>query len=142
MVRPIVKDIKALRKPSEPILPNEDYSTILQDLKDTLATVNGYALAAVQIGIYKKLAYIKANKDHPEIILINPRIIDKKQKFIFPESCLSFPGLILNCDRYALITIENNGKPEFYMDLVAVICQHEIDHCNGIDLFLKKHKAK
>jgi peptide deformylase len=141
MIKPICRSEKELRRPSLPILPTEDYSAILQDLKDTLATTTGYALSAIQIGIPKKLAYIKPRENRPEIILINAEVVEKKEKFVFPESCLSFPGITIYTDRYALITVNNNGRTEFYSDLDAIIVQHEIQHCRG-GLFMDvKHRA-
>lgn len=140
--------MKELRKPCLPIEKGEDISQIIQDLKDTLATVNGYALAANQIGYNKQVAYIKSSQLYkgetiPEIILINPKIIEKSEPIKFEESCLSFPGLTVLTRRYRLITLQNKEIIELYGNLLAVIIQHECAHCNSkvmMDFAYRKFK--
>jgi len=140
MIKPIVNNINELRKPCADVLPDEDISAILQDLKDTLATKKGYGLTANQIGIQKKLAYyVFKGKEN---VLINSKIIEKSDKIVFNEGCLSFPGVVVKTDRYTDITFINNGQQFSASGIEAIIIQHEIDHLNGRLIFDRKHKAK
>jgi len=154
MIKPIVYNIKELRKPCQDVLPEENVSQIMIDLKDTLYSLvgKGCGLADNQIGYNKKIAFIRLslNKEHTEFkeyYLINPKILDKKGKIIFPEACLSFPGIIINILRYRFLIIENTtlkGQLETLIlkDLEAVIVQHEIDHCHGRTLFVFNKNIK
>lgn len=140
MVKKIVTDIKELRKPCAEVLPDEDISAIILDLKDTLNTQKGIGLAANQIGINKKIAYYKFGEN--EVTLINPRIIEKWDRIVFAEGCLSFPGLEIKTDRYLGIMFENSGNKFEAGYLEAMIIQHEVDHLNGITILDRKHKAR
>ncbi len=140
MIKPIVNNIKELRKPCVEVEPDEDVSVILQDLKDTLATKKGYGLAANQIGVQKKIAFYKLGSS--EVTLINPKIIEKKDKIVFEEGCLSFPGLVIKTDRYQEIVFENSGAQFSASGIEAIIIQHEIAHLQGKTIFDFKHKAR
>ena len=143
MIKAIVNNIQELRKVCAEVEPDEDISTILQDLKDTLATKKGYGLAANQIGVQKKIAYYVL--DGKEVTLINPKIVEKDNKITFKEGCLSFPGIVILTDRYNTLTIELDRMPykQYSADgIEAIIIQHEVDHLNGITIFQRKHKAK
>ena len=155
MIKKIVTDITALRHPSILVEKNEDIKELIQDLKDTLATTTGYALAAPQIGINKQVCYIKIIKnidkeakkiDYEEIVAINPRIIEKDRKIIFRrEGCLSLLGLRIDTDRYVFCIVEyENEKRELQtsmpQDIISFIWQHEIDHLEGRTIIERKHK--
>lgn len=139
-MKPIIKDIKELRRPSIPVDKDEDLSDVVQDLKDTLATVEGYGLTANQIGVYKQLAYIKVGDE--EAVLLNPKILQREEKIKFKEGCLSIPGVEIYTDRYNKITFESNGEEFEAEGLLAIIIQHEVDHMNGITILQRRHKAR
>jgi peptide deformylase len=156
MIKSIITNINELRKPCELVTKNDDIKSIIQDLKDTLATRKGLALSANQIGIQKRICYCKVPKKvnpqtkevvYNEFVMINPEIIEKERKFIFPETCLSFPGLIIQTDRYVFITIKflNENFKEMtasMQDLEAVVAQHECSHLKGQIMFDFKHRRK
>jgi len=157
MIKPIVSNIKELRKPCVPVEPKEDIKEIIQDLKDTLATKKGYALSANQIGINKCICYIKVPKSvdkktkeitYEEIVAINPVIVEKSRKVISKdEGCLSFPGIRINTDRYIFsIVIYEDEKREKHtvlaQDLQSIVWQHEIAHLKGRTIFDDKHKSR
>ncbi len=139
MIKLIVNNIQELRKPCAEVLPDEDVSTMLQDLKDTLATLKGYGLAANQIGVQKKIAYYVF--EGKETILINPKIVEKSDRIVFEEGCLSFPGIVIKTDRYKEIVFVNNNKQYSANGIEAIIIQHECDHLCGIVIMDRKHKA-
>ncbi len=140
MVKPIIKDVKELRRTSIPVDSLDDLSNVLQDLKDTLATVEGYGLTANQIGVRKQLAYIKVGAE--EAVLLNPKILQREELIKVKEGCLSIPGVEIYADRYNKITFESNGEEYEAEGLLAQIVQHEVDHMNGIIVLQHKHKAK
>lgn len=143
MIKSIVTNIKELKKSSELVKEGEDITQIIQDLKGTLATKQGYGLAAIQIGIPKRVAYIKVNKT--ELVLVNSKILEKQEKIVFNEGCLSFSGIWVKTDRWNSITFQNgvNGEQKYSVDgLEAIVVQHEIAHFNGQTIFDFKHKAK
>ena len=156
MIKSIISNIKELRKPCEEVKKDENIKDIIQDLKDTLATKKGYALAANQIGINKKIAYCKIPKlnmqekklEYSEYVLINPKIVEKERKYIHKqEGCLSFPGLRIDTDRYVFIVVQflnENFQPQtaVMQDLEAAIVQHECDHIEGRTIFDRKHKRR
>lgn len=112
----------------------------------------GVGLAAPQIGIAKKIAIVRISTSHSSSIdfnLVNCEIAEKYDQFIFKdEGCLSFPGKLENTLRYNEIVIKNNlSYPNNFVvaGLPAIVCQHELDHLNGILIFdsmVKKPQIK
>ena len=155
IAKPLVTNYAQLRIPCEPVTKNDDIKGIVQDLKDGLDNLSGIGISGIQIGINKKISYIripqlneKKQLEMKEIILINPKIIEHSRSFIFKgEGCTSFPGLRIDTDRFVFITVVNYNEklePNTFMsqDLEGVCIQHEIDHTNGISIFQRKNKAK
>jgi peptide deformylase len=155
-IKPIVTNIAELRKPCTYVDPNENIREIIQSLKDTLEAKKGLGLTANQIGINKRISYIKIPKrinknkeiQYNELVLINAKIVEKDRPIrINNESCLSFPGINITTKRYVFITVEYlNEKMELqtamFQDLEALVLQHECDHQSGIVLFDRKWRAK
>lgn len=134
MVRDIVRDVMFLGMKSEDAV-REDLH-IAQDLLDTL-NANRHrcvGLAANMIGCRKRI--IAVSIGFADIAMINPRVVSKKNPYETVEGCLSLDGE-RPAERYEEIEVE-------YMDMAwkkrritlrgfpAQICQHEIDHCEGI----------
>lgn len=156
MKKDLIKDLTILRKPCEKVTEKDNLKSLIQDLKDSLDTNKGYAIAGNQIGYNKRIFYIKFPKldpktkkvEYEESIVINPKIVEKQTPFqMMGESCLSFPGLKLNTFRYGFIIVEHldeNLKPKTVLisNLKAVVYQHEIDHLNGKTIFDKKYRNK
>lgn len=146
----IITDISLLKQSCVQVLPGENIQSIVQQLKDTLEGTKGVGLSANQIGINKRVSYIripKPNKKPTEYVLVNPQIIEYNSRIVVPESCLSIPGLTVMVDRWSYITVVNhklNGEPEtiILQDLESIIFQHEIAHLNGRTILDDKHKAK
>ena len=139
-----------------------DYKTkeFCKNLITTMKHYNGMGIAAVQVGILKKIIVIstinlKKNnnknlklKEHP-IILINPKIIKKSQnKKIYIEGCLSFGNTFLKIERFNKIKVKYldlNGRVNFLEvsnNIIAACLQHEIDHTDGITLLDRLSKIK
>ncbi len=131
-----------LRKKCEP-LEKVDIETkkLMDDMLETMYAAPGIGLAAIQVGILKRLVVIDISKGEEEkkpVFLINPQIIHQSKKTsIYEEGCLSLPGQFAEIERPAECTlkyIDYNGKEkELKADgLFATCVQHEVDHLNGI----------
>jgi peptide deformylase len=109
--------------------------TLLKDMADTMYKADGVGLAAVQVGILKRIVVIDAGSGLFE--LINPRIIEETGEQIEIEGCLSLPGIMGEVKRPEIVKVEAldpNGEKitvEGHGLLARALC-HEIDHLNGI----------
>ncbi len=152
-----------LRKKSLP-LENVNDSTrkLLDDMLQTMYAAPGIGLAAVQIGVLKRIIVVDISKKEEEkkpIFLINPVITFKsKETSLFEEGCLSLPGYFAEIERPAKCKIEyinyNGKKAELGAEgLLSTCIQHEIDHLNGVlfidylsklkkDMIIKKLKKQ
>jgi len=108
---------------------------------ETMYAAPGIGLAAVQVGILKRLIVIDISKDKEKknpLFLINPQIISQSDnKSIYEEGCLSLPGHFAEIERPAecqIKFIDYHGKEKELRaeGLLATCIQHEIDHLNGI----------
>ena len=138
----IIEPDPILRKKCEP-LEKVDTNTrkLMDDMLETMYAAPGIGLAAVQIGILKRLVVIDISRDEEKknpIFLINPEITNQsKQTSVYEEGCLSIPGQFAEIERPAECTlkyIDYHGKEkELKADgLLATCIQHEVDHLNGI----------
>jgi len=137
----IVKEAAKLKSPCKECTSIEEGERIGEILKATLEKSNdGVGLAANQIGIHKKVCLVNVKKP---ILLINPRIVSKFDKFYYKEGCLSFPGEYVITERFKniMVAADNYKHPiQFTCDtpedtLECACIQHEIDHLNGILMF-------
>ena len=131
-----------LRKKCEPLEKVDTHTKkLMDDMLETMYAAPGIGLAAVQVGILKRLVVIDISKGEEEkkpIFLINPQIIHQSKKTsVYEEGCLSLPGQFAEIERPAECTIkyiDYNGKEKDLKanGLLATCIQHEVDHLNGI----------
>ena len=131
-----------LRKKCEPLEKvDEETKKLMDDMLETMYAAPGIGLAAIQVGILKRLVVIDISKEEEKkkpIFLINPQIIHQSKKTsVYEEGCLSLPGQFAEIERPAECTIkyiDYDGKEkELKSDgLLATCIQHEVDHLNGI----------
>ena len=130
-----------LRKKSRTVEKIDDrIITILDDMAETMYQANGAGLAAVQVGILKKLVVIDAGECL--IKLINPKIVSSYGEQQEIEGCLSIPGIYGTVKRPMQVEVSalnENGDSVMLKGtgLLARAFCHEIDHLNGI-LFVDK----
>ena len=130
------------KKSKEVEFVDDKIKVLIDDMIETLHKYNGVGLAAVQVGILKRVVVIDLYDGNGPIILINPIIIKTKGKKEVDEGCLSFPNKFAKVERPEEVIAE-------YMDtegnlirvkakelLAQAIC-HEVDHLNG-ELFINK----
>jgi len=138
----IIEPDTILRKKSE-ILEKVDNElrNLMDDMLETMYAAPGIGLAAVQVGILKRLIVIDISKDKEKknpLFLINPEIVSKSNKTsTYEEGCLSLPGYFAEIERPAECKIEylnyEGKKSEIDANgLLATCIQHEVDHLNGI----------
>ena len=133
--------LKKVSRPVEEI--DEKLQILIDDMIETMHKFNGVGLAAVQVGVLKRVVviHIDYEKDEP-LILINPEIIKQKGEQVVEEGCLSFPNKFAKVVRPQEVTIEaldRNGNTIKVTgkELLAQAISHEIDHLNG-EVFMDK----
>ena len=130
-----------LRKKSKPVTEiNNKILTLLDDMNDTIVSANGLGLAAPQVGVLRRVAIIKTEDAHYE--LINPEIVETKDSQVKSEACLSVPRKQGKVERpgYVRVRATNRDGEEYEVEgteLLAVAFCHEIDHLDGI-LFIDR----
>ena len=123
-------------------IKTEKIQTLIDDMVETMHKYNGVGLAAVQVGVLKRLIVIDLYDDNGPIVLINPEIIKTKGEQEVEEGCLSFPNQFAKVIRPAEVVAEywdRDGKRIRVKakELLAQAICHEIDHLNG-ELFIEK----
>lgn len=132
-----------LKKKSREIENIDDKLQILiDDMIDTMHKYNGVGLAAVQVGVLKRLVVIDLYDDNGPIVMINPEIIKTKGEQEVDEGCLSFPNEFAKVIRPAEVVAEytaRDGKRRRVKakELLAQAIAHEVDHLNG-EVFIDK----
>ncbi len=119
----------------------DDERKLMDDMLETMYDANGIGLAAIQVGVPKRIIVIdlgqKENKNKP-LFFVNPSIIKKNDKLTtYEEGCLSVPDQFAEIDRPSKCTIEYldyDGKKKFLEadNLLSTCIQHEMDHLEGI----------
>ena len=138
----VIEPDPILRKKSENLEKVDDeLRGLLDDMLETMYSAPGIGLAAVQVGVLKRLIVIDISKEKDKknpLFLINPEIISRSNKTsIYEEGCLSLPGHFAEIERPAechVKYIDYSGKEkEIKADgLLSTCIQHEVDHLNGI----------
>lgn len=138
-----------LRKKSKPVRVFDEYLwNLLDDMKETMHHKNGAGLAAVQVGILKRVVVVEANNMFIE--LVNPVIVKERGEDIEEEGCLSVGTMTGRVKRPMEVTVVAQDRYGYNFTLTGekflarVLC-HEIDHLDGVlfvDKMLKETKAK
>tara|TARA_Y100000768_G_scaffold386543_1_gene375207 strand:+ start:1933 stop:2457 length:525 start_codon:yes stop_codon:yes gene_type:complete len=138
----VIEPDPILRQKSENLEKIDDeLRRLLDDMLETMYSAPGIGLAAVQVGILKRLIVIDISKEKEKknpLFLINPEIISKsKNTSIYEEGCLSLPGHFAEIERPAECQIKyidyDGKKKEINANgLLSTCIQHEIDHLDGI----------
>ncbi len=133
-----------LRKKSKPVTEiTPKIITLLDDMRDTVIAADGCGLAAVQVGILRRIFIINDGEDEPHIVeFINPEIIKTEGHQENVEGCLSVPGKYGITSRPMTVTVkaqDRNGKEFTYKgtELFGRALCHEYDHLDGI-LYIDK----
>lgn len=127
------------KKSKEVEIIDDKVKELIKDMIDTMHKFDGVGLAAVQVGVLKRIVVIDLYDEKPILKLINPVIVKTKGEQEVEEGCLSFPNKYVKVKRPAEVTVEaldENGKSIKVTgtELLAQALSHEIDHLNGIVL--------
>ena len=138
-----------LRKKSKPVKEfDEKLWELLDDMRETMNKNDGVGLAAVQVGVLRRVVVLDIN--NMKLELINPEIIDSFGEQIDQEGCLSCKGQWGYVKRPQEVTVKAQDRygNEYVItgvDLLAKALCHEIDHLEGIlfvDKIIKDYKDK
>jgi peptide deformylase len=140
-----------LRKISEPVeTVDKGLRALMNDMLETMYDAPGIGLAAIQVGVPKRVLVIDLQEvpegveDKPENRIrnpqyfVNPEILwESEDMAVYNEGCLSVPEQYADVERPARIRakwLDYDGKPhEEELDgLIATCLQHEMDHLDGI----------
>ena len=138
----IIEPDTILRKKSDPLEKvDNELRKLMDDMLETMYAAPGIGLAAVQIGVLKRMVVIDISKEKENknpIFLINPEIVyTSKKTSIYEEGCLSLPGYFAEIERPAECQIEyldyDGKKKEMKVDgLLATCIQNEVDHLKDV----------
>lgn len=136
---------KTLGMKSKPVeLITDAERRLIRDMFDTMYLAKGIGLAAVQVGVLKRIIVCNpTGEKSDELAIINPKIIYKKGKKVKDcEGCLSIPDLTGEVVRFSIVGVKGqdpNGKEITIeaRDLLARIITHETDHLDGV-LFIDR----
>ena len=159
-VKKIVTIPDPILKKKSLLIKNVDSSVkkLMDDMLETMYAAPGIGLAAVQVGVLKRVVVIDLSKKEEKktpLFFVNPEIISTSEEQVsYEEGCLSIPNQfaeIKRPNRCHVKYLDYNGKKKDLKadGLLATCIQHEIDHLNGIlfidylsklkkDLILKK----
>jgi peptide deformylase len=131
-----------LRKKSSPLEKvDEELRKLMRDMLETMYKAPGIGLAAIQIGILKRLVVIDISKEDTKkdpLFLVNPKIVHRsKETSIYEEGCLSLPGQFAEIERPSecivkYLDFDGNQKEVKAEGLLSTCIQHEVDHLNGV----------
>jgi peptide deformylase len=143
-VKPIITlpDDKILRTPSAPLKSvDAEARALFDDMLETMYAAPGIGLAAIQIGVPRRLVVIDLAKEGEEktpLFFANPEIIwSSEGKSDYEEGCLSIPDFYEMVERPREIKLRyldrmGEAKELNATGLLATCLQHEVDHLNGV----------
>lgn len=132
---------------------NSEIKMLISDMAETMYSAPGIGLAATQVDVHQRIIVIDISEDKNNLlVLINPRLLEKRGEETNQEGCLSVPEVFEKVKRAEWIKVsalDENGK-KFELEaegLLAVCIQHEVDHLLGkvfVDYLsnLKKNRIK
>ena len=139
---------------------DEELKTLVSDMFETMYDANGIGLAAIQVGVPKRVLVIDLQPEDPDAepepcdhdghhhthqplkreprIFINPEILDPAAELnTYQEGCLSVPEIYADVDRPRACRVrwqdlDGNVHEEEMDGLLATCIQHEMDHLEGV----------
>ena len=138
----ITEPNKLLRQVSKPVEKvGKEEQKLMDDMLETMYEANGIGLAAIQVGIPKRIIVMDISKNENKkepLYFVNPVIKNKDLvKSTYEEGCLSVPNQFAEIDRPKNCEVEYldyNGEKKLLKaeGLLATCIQHEMDHLEGI----------
>src|SRR4051794_8978346 len=136
--------LRQISKPVETV--DAELDRLIDDMFETMYAAPGIGLAAIQVGVPKRLLVIDLQEEQSEDgkpireprVFINPEILESSEEVqVYSEGCLSVPDQYADVERPATVRArwqERDGAvhEEQLEGLLAVCLQHEMDHLEGI----------
>jgi peptide deformylase len=135
---------RQLRTRSEPVeRVDDEVRRFLDDMLETMYEAPGIGLAAIQVGVPRRVVTVDVAKREDEdadpnpLFLINPEILWRSdERAVHEEGCLSIPEYYAEVERPASVRVrylDRDGQlQELEADSILAVClQHEIDHLDG-----------
>jgi peptide deformylase len=131
--------LRQVSKPVEKV--GEEEKKLMDDMLETMYAANGIGLAAVQIGVPKRIIVMDISKDENKKeprYFVNPVIINKDSKNLtYEEGCLSVPNQFAEISRPDTCNVkflDYDGEEKIIeaKGLLATCIQHEMDHLEGV----------
>jgi peptide deformylase len=136
--------LKTVSTPVEVV--GAELQTLIDDMFETMYDAPGIGLAAIQVGVPKRLLVIDLQEKDEEteqtirepLVFINPEILEESEELtVYNEGCLSVPEQYADVARPSVIKakwLDRDGKVhiEELDGLLATCLQHEMDHLEGI----------
>jgi peptide deformylase len=136
--------LKVISTPVETV--DDGVRALIADMFETMYDAPGIGLAAIQVGVAKRLLVIDLQEKDEETgetirdprVFINPEVLEASEELaVYNEGCLSVPEQYADVERPAVIKakwLDGDGKEhvETLDGLIATCLQHEMDHLNGI----------
>src|SRR5215211_6086883 len=147
-IRPIVEvpdpRLREISKPVEGV--DDELRELVADMFETMYEAPGIGLAAIQVGVPKRILVIDLQEPEEEggepvndpRVFINPEIVESSdQEVPYTEGCLSVPDQYAevdrpDCIRARWLDLDGKQRDEEIEGLLATCLQHEMDHLNGI----------
>ena len=120
---------------------DDDIRSLMDDMLETMYNAPGIGLAAIQIGVPRRVIVIDLSKDNEKrdpMYFVNPEIITKSEDDVsYEEGCLSVPNQFAEVSRpdtckVKYLDYEGDEKILEAKGLLATCIQHEMDHLEGI----------
>ena len=138
----LVEPDKFLRQKSVPVdVVDKNLKILMDDMLETMYNAPGIGLAAIQVGVPKRVIVIDLSRDNEEkkpMFFVNPLIINKDSNLTtYEEGCLSVPDQFAEIDRPSKCEVEYldyDGNKQLLKanGLLATCIQHEMDHLEGV----------
>ena len=138
----ITEPNKILRQKSLPVdKVGKEEQQLMDDMLETMYNANGIGLAAIQIGVPKRIIVMDISKNDEKnnpMYFVNPLIKNKVSEIsTYEEGCLSVPNFFAEVNRpkkcnVEYLDYEGNKKTLIAEGLLATCIQHEMDHLEGI----------
>lgn len=136
--------LKLVSTPVETV--DDDVRKLIDDMFDTMYDAPGIGLAAIQVGVPKRIVVMDLQEQEDEDgkpireprVFINPEILDPADEMsTYTEGCLSVPDQFADVDRPARCRVkwldaQGEAHDEVFEGLLATCIQHEMDHLEGI----------
>ncbi len=135
--------LKTISTPVEAF--DDDLKKLVDDMFETMYAAPGIGLAAIQVGVPKRLLVIDLQDEGPDgesirnpRIFVNPEILDPSEDHsIYNEGCLSVPDQYAEVERPASVRarwqdLDGKVHEESMVGMMATCLQHEMDHLEGI----------